>query len=179
MKSMTSSPITSWRIDGETMETMTDFTFLGSKITVDGDCIHEIKRWLLIKSYDQPRQHIKKHRQYFTDKGLYSQSYGFSSSRVWMWKLDHKEGWVPKNWCFQTGEDSWVPWTARKANQSILKEINSDYVLQGLMLKLKLQYFDHLMQRANSLEDTLMLGKIEGRRRSRWQRMRWLDGITD
>ena len=81
-KIMTSGPITSWQIDGETMETMTDFIFLGSKITVDGDCSHEIKRCLLLKSYDQPRQHIKKQRQYFTDKGLYSQSYGFSSSHV-------------------------------------------------------------------------------------------------
>ena len=81
-KIMTSGPITSWQIDGETMETITDFIFLGSKITVDGDCSHEIKRCLLLKSYDQPRQHIKKQRQYFTDKGLYSQSYGFSSSHV-------------------------------------------------------------------------------------------------
>ena len=81
-KIMASCPITSWQIDGETMETVTDFIFLGSKITVDGDCSHEIKRCLLLKSYDQPRQHIKKQRQYFTDKGLYSQSYGFSSSHV-------------------------------------------------------------------------------------------------
>ena len=99
---------------------------------------------------------------------------------VWMWELDHKEGWAPKNWGFQT---VWcwrrllrVPWTARRSNQPMLKEINPEYSLEGLMLKLKLQYFGHLMQRANSWEKTLMLGEVEGRRRG-WQRMRWLDGI--
>ena len=97
----------------------------------------------LEKSYDQSRQHIKKQRHYFTDKGLYSQSYGFSSSCIWMWELDHKESWVPKNWCSWT-EGYWrrllrVPWTARTSNQSILKEINPEYSLEGLMLKL--QYF--------------------------------------
>jgi len=103
MKFMASRPITLWQIDGETMETMTDFTFLGSKITVDGDWSHEIKTlppWK--KSYDQPRQHIKKQRHYFADKGPSSQSYGFSSSRVWMWELDHKESWALNNWCFWT-----------------------------------------------------------------------------
>ena len=101
-KIMASGPITSWQIDGETMETVTRFIFLGSKITADGDCSHEIKRHLLLwkKSYDQHRQHIKKQRPHFADKGLYSQSYGFSSSHVHMWEMDHKEGWVPKNWCF-------------------------------------------------------------------------------
>ena len=99
-----------------------------------------------------------------------------------MWELDYKESWVLKNWCFWTG--CWrrflrVPWTARRSNQSILKEINPEYPLEGLMLKLKLQYFGHLMRRADSFEKTLMLGKIEGRRRREWQRMRWLDGITD
>ena len=102
-KIMVSSPITSWQIDGETMETVTDFIFLGSKITVDGDCSHEIKRcFLLGKSYDQPRQHIKKQRHYFADKGASSQSYDFTSSHIWMWELDYKESWVPKNWCFWT-----------------------------------------------------------------------------
>ena len=104
-----------------------------------------------------------------------------SSSHVEMWKWDCKEGWEPKNWCFQLW--CWrrllrVPWTARRSNQSILREINSEYSLEGLMLKLKLQYFGHLMPRASSLEKTLMLGKIEGRRRRRWQKMRWLDGIV-
>ena len=112
-------------------------------------------------------------------KGLYSQSYGFFSS-VWMWELDHKEGWAPKNWCFQIvvlRRLLRVPWTARKSNQSILKGINPEYSLEGLMLKLKLQYFGHLMRRADSLEKTLMLGNIEGRRRRGWQRKRWLDGL--
>ena len=98
-------------------------------------------------------------------------------------ELDHKEGWVPKNWCFQSGagKDSRerVPWTARRSSQSVLKEINPECSLEGLMLKLKLQYFGHLMRRADSLEKTLMLGKFEGRRRRGWQRMRWLPGIID
>ena len=113
-------------------------------------------------------------------QGLYSQSHDFSSSHVQrvMWELDHKEGRAPKNWCF------WrrllrVPWTARRANQSILKEINPEYSLEGLMLRLKCQYFGHLMWRANALEKTLMLGKTEGKRRRGWQRLRWLDGVTD
>ena len=165
-------PITSWQIDGETMETVTDFIFLGCKITADGECSHEIK------SYDQPRQHIKKQRHYFVYKCPSSQIYGFSSSHVWMWELGHKESWAPKNWCFWTvvlERLLRVPWTV-KSNQSILKEINPEYWLEGLMsLRLKLQYFGHLMQRTNSLEKTLMLGKIEGRRRRGWQRRRWLD----
>ena len=97
-------------------------------------------------------------------------------------ELNYKEGWELKNWCFQTVELEKilrVPWTAKRSSQSILKEINLEYSLEELKLKLKLQYFDHLMQRANSLEKTLMLGKIEGKRRRGWQRMRWLDGITD
>ena len=99
-----------------------------------------------------------------------------------MWELDYKESWAPKNWCFWTV--CWrrllrVLWTARRSNQSMLKEISPEYSLQGLMLKLKLQYFGHLMWRTDSLEKPLMLGKIEGRRRRRQQKMRWLDGITD
>ena len=116
------------------------------------------------------------------NKGSSSQGYGFSSSHVWMWELDYKESWTPKSWCFWTWcwrRLSRVPWTARRSNQSILKEISPEYSLEGLMLKLKLQYFGHLMWRTDSLEKTLMLGKIEGRRRRGWQRMRWLDGITD
>ena len=104
MKIMASSPITSWQIDGETMKTVRDFIFLGSKSTADGDCSHEIKRCLLLgkKTYGKPRQHILKQRYYFADKGLYSQSYSFSSCHVWIWELDHKESWVPQNWCFWT-----------------------------------------------------------------------------
>ena len=116
------------------------------------------------------------------NKGLSSQGYGFSSSHVWMWELDCKKGWVTKNWCFWTMV--WrrllrVPWTARRSNQSTLKEISPGCSLEGLMLKLKLQYFGHLMRRADSFEKALMLVKIEGRKRRGWQRMRWLDGITD
>ena len=136
------------------------------------------------KSNDKPRQHIKNKRHYSAYKGRYSESYSFSSSHVWMWGLDHKEGWVPKNWFFQITvleKILRVPQTTRRSNQSmsILKEINPEHSLEGLMLKLKCQYFGHLMRKAGSLGKTLMLGGIEGKRRRGWQRMRWLDGITD
>ena len=134
------------------------------------------------ESYDQPRQHIKKQRHNFANKGLSSQSYGFSSSHVWMWELDYKESWALKNWCFWLW--CWrrllrAPWTARRANQSILKESSPGCSLEGRMFKLKLQYFGHLMWKADSFEKTLMLGGVWGRRRRGWQRMRLLDGITD
>ena len=134
------------------------------------------------KSCDKPRQCIKMQRHHFTDKGPSSQSYGFSSSHVQMWELDHKEGWAPKNWCFQTvvlEKTLESPMDCRRSNQSILKEINPEYSLEGLMLKLKLQYSGHLMRKANSLEKILMLGKIEGRRRSRnrgWDG--WMASLT-
>ena len=136
------------------------------------------------KSYDQPRQHIKKQRHYFADKGLSSQSYGFSRSHVWkwMWELDHKESWALKNGCFWTvvlEKTLESPLDCEEIQPVNPKEINPEYSLEGLMLKLKLQYFGHLMRRTDSLEKTLMLGKIEGRRRRGWQRMRWLDDITD
>ena len=100
---MAPGPITSWQIDGETMETVTDFIFLGSKITVDGDCCHEIKRYLLLGRKAMTNlDSILKSRYYFANKGPSSQSYGFSSSHVRMWELDHKESWAPKNWCFWT-----------------------------------------------------------------------------
>ena len=132
------------------------------------------------KSYDKPREHIKKQTHYLANKDPYSQSYGFSSSHIWMWELAHKEGWVLTNSCF---------WTVvlQKTLESPLdckkiKPVNPKWnqpwiLLEGLMLKL--QYFGHLRQRADSLEKTLMLGKIEGRRRRGRQRTRWLDGITD
>ena len=118
----------------------------------------------------------KKERHYFANKGPSSQSYGFSSSHVWMWESDYKESWMPKNWCFWTvmlEKTLGIPWTARRSNQSIIKEISPEYLLEGLMLKLKLklQYFRHLMQRTDCLEKTLILGKIEGGRRGR-QRIR-------
>ena len=132
------------------------------------------------KSYDQCRQHIKKQRHYFVNKGPSSQGYGFSSSHVWMWET------IKKADCqrIDTFELCYwrrllkVPWTARRSNQSILKEISPEYSLKGLILKLKLQYSGHLMQRTDSLEKTWMLRKTEDRRRG-WQRMRWLYGITD
>ena len=133
------------------------------------------------ESCDQPRQHIKKQKYYFANKGPSSQGYGFSSGHVWISELDCEESWVLKNWCFWT-----VVWrllrvtlTARRANQSVLKEISPEYSLEGLMLKLKLQYFGHLLRRVDSLEKTLMLGGIGGRRRRAQQRMRWLDAITN
>ena len=134
------------------------------------------------KSYDQPRQHIKKQRYYFAHKGPSSQSYGFSSSDVWMWGLDYNESWALKNWCFwrMVLEKTLESPLDSKEIQSVHPKGNQSWIyLEGLMLKLKLQYFGHLMQRTDSLEKTLMLGKIEGRRRRGRQRMRWLDGITD
>ena len=119
---------------------------------------------------------------FFANKGPSSQSYGFSSSHVWTWELDYKKSWVPKNWCFWTVVLEKIlesPFDSRRSNHSILKEISPEYSLEVLMLKLKLQYFGHLIWRADSFEKTLMLGKIESRRRRGWQRMRWLDGITD
>ena len=134
------------------------------------------------KSYKQPRQYIKKQRHYFANKGPSSQSYGFSSSHVWIWELDYRESWAPKSWCFWTvvlEKTLESPLDCKDIQPSILKEISPEYSLEGLMLKLKLQYFGHLMWRTDSMEKTPILGKIEGRRRRGWQRMRWLDGITD
>ena len=135
------------------------------------------------ESYDQPREHITKQRHYFVNKGPSSQGYGFSSGHVWMWELDYKESWVPNNWCFcavvleKTLES---PLDCKEISiQSILKEISPGCSLEGLMLKLKVQYFGHLMWRADSFEKTLMLEKIDGRKRRGRRRMRWLDGITD
>ena len=118
----------------------------------------------------------------FGNKGPSGQGSGFSSGHIWMWDLDYKESWAPKNWCFWTvvlEKTLGVPRTARQSNQSILKDISPGCSLEGLMLKLKLQYFGHLMQRVDSLEKTLMLGGIRGRKRRGWQRMTWLDGITE
>ena len=134
------------------------------------------------KTYDQPRQHVKEQRHYFANKGPSLQGCGFSSSHVWMWELDYKESWVPKNW--------WL-WTVvlEKTLESPLdykdiplvhpKEISPGCSLEGLMLKLKLQSFGHLMERTDSFEKTWILGKIEGGRERGRQRMRWLDDITD
>ena len=134
------------------------------------------------KSYDQPRQHIKKQRHYFANKGPSGQGYGFSSNHIWMWELDYNKKLSTNecmllNWCWRRFLRA--PLAARISNQSILKEISPEYSLEGLMLKLILQYFGHLMWRTDSLEKTLILGKIEGGRRWGWQRVRWLDGTTE
>ena len=184
MKIKTFSPITSGQIDEETMETVRDFIFLGSKITVDRDCSHEIKRHLFFGRKAMTNlDNILKNR----DITLLTKirivkamvfpvvMYGCESwtiRKAEHWRIDGFE-----RWCWRRLLR--VPWTARRSNQSILKEINPKYSLEKLMLKLKLQYFSHLMRRAESLEKTPMLGKIEGRRRRGPQRMRWLDGITD
>ena len=134
------------------------------------------------KSYGQTRQHIKKQRHYFAKRGPSGQSYDFSTvmygCEIWtMRKADHWRIDAFELWCRRRLLG--VPWTARGSNQSFLKEISPEYSLEGLMLKLKLHYFGHLMWKIDSLENTLMLRKIEGWRRRGWQRMRWLDGITD
>ena len=132
--------------------------------------------------YDKPTQHIKKQTDHFANKGPSSQGCGLSSGHVWMWKLDYKESWALKNWYFWTvvlEKTLESPLACKEIQPVPPKEISPECSLEGLMLKLKLQYFDHLMQRADSFEKTLILGKIEGRRRRGWQRMRWLDGITD
>ena len=162
-KIMASCPITSWQIDRETMETVTDFISLSSKITVDDDCSHEIKRHLLL-GRKQPRQHFKKQRQYLLTKIHLVKAtvfpvvmYGCESwtiKKVMCRRID-----IFELWCWRRLLR--VPWTARRFNQSIVKEISPEYSLEGLMLKLKLQYFGHLIRRTDSFEKTLMLGKIE------------------
>ena len=181
---MASSPITSWEIDGETVETVSDFIFLGSKITADDDCSHKIKRHLLLgRKIITNLDSILKSRDITLPTKLRLVKamvfpvvmYGCES-----WTIKKAEGWsidVLELWCWRRLLR--VPWIARRSNQSILKEISPGFSLEGLILKLKLQYFGNLMRRADSLEKTLMLGKTEGRRRRGRQRMRWLDGITD
>ena len=181
---MVSSPITSWEIDGETVETVSDFIFWGSKITADGDCSHEIKRRLLLgKKVMTNIDSILKSRNITLSTKVHLVKamvfpvvmYGCESWTIK--KTEHQRIDAFELWCWRRLLG--VPWSARRSNQSILKEISHEYSLEGLMLKLKLQYFGHLMRRTDSLEKTLMLGKIEGRRKRGWQRMRWLDGITD
>ena len=173
---MASDPIISWQIIGESGSS-NRFYFLG----LQNNCRQWPQPWnskMLVpwkESYDQPRQRIKKQRHYFSSKFLSSQSYGFTSSHVWMWELTIKKtecGRIDafELWCWRRLLR--IPWTSRRSNQSILKENSTEYSLEDLMLKLKLQYFGHLMWQINSLEKTLMLGKIEGRKRRGRQRMR-------
>ena len=178
---MTSSLITSWQIDRETIK---DLIFLGSKVTVDGDCSHKIKRHLLLgreamtnldrilKSRDvtlPTKVHIVK-AMIFPVVTYACESWNIRKAECG--RIDAFE-----LWCWRRLLR--VPWTARRSNQSVLKEISPEYSLEGLILKLKLQYFSHLFRRADSLENTLMLGKIEGRRKRGRQRMRRLHDITD
>ena len=183
-KIMASGPITSWQIDGETVETVGSFILGGSKITADGDCSHEIKRGLLLgKKVMTNLDSILKSRDItlptkvclvkaIVFPGVMYGCESWTIKKAEWWRIDAFE-----LWCWRRLLR--VLWTARRSNQSILKAIGPGCSLEGLMIKLKLQYFGQLMQRADSLEKTLMLGKIEGRRRRGWQRMRWLDGITN
>ena len=181
---MASGTITSWQIDGATVETVSDFNFLSSKSTTDGDCSHEIKwRLLLGREVMTNLDSIFKNRDITLPTIVHLiktmvfpvVTYGCESwtiKKVECWRMDAFELWCWKRLLR-------VLWTARRSNQPILKEINPEYSLKGLMLKLKPQYFGHLMRRTDSFEKTLMLGKIEGGRRRGWQRMRWLDSMAD
>ena len=174
----------SWQIGGETVKTVTDFIFLGSKITADSDCSHEIKRCLFLgrKVMTNLDSILKSRDITLPTKVCLVKAmvfpvlmYGCES-----WTIKKGEHWridAFELWCWRRLLRA--PWTARRFNQSILKEIRLEYSLEGLMLKLKLQYFGQLMWRIDSSENTLMLGKSEGRRRRGWQRMRWLNSITD
>ena len=166
------------------METVTEFIFFGSKITADGDCSHKIKRCLLLGRKAMTNlDSILKSRDITLPTKVH-----LVKAMVFPVVMYGCETWtVKKAECRKTDAfELWcwrrllrVPWTARRSNQSILKEIGPEYSLEGLMLKLKLQYFGHLMWRADSFENTRMLGKIEGKRKRGQQRMRWLDDITD
>ena len=186
MMFMASGPFTLWQIDEETMETVTvrDFTFLGSKITADGDCNHEINKSLLLrrKAMTNLDSLLK-----IIDVTLPTKVH-LVKAVVFPVVMYGYESWTIKKaewgridafelWCWRRLLR--VPWTTRRSNQFFLKEISPEYSLAGLMLKLKLQYFGHLMPRADSLEKTLMVGKIEGRRKRGQQRTRWLDSITN
>ena len=173
---MASSPITSWQIDGKTVETVADFILGGSKITADGDCSHEIKRHLLLGRKTLTNlDSILKSRDITLPTKIHLVKpmvfpvvmYGCESWTIK--KAEHQRIDAFELWCWRRLLR--VPWSARRSNQSILKEISPGCSLEGRMLKLKLQYFGHLMRRADSLKRTLMLAKIEGRRRRGWQRI--------
>jgi len=184
MKIMASGPITSWKIDGETVETVSDFFWGGSKITAEGDCSHEIKRHLILR-----RKVMTKLNTIFKSRDI-SLPIKFRLVKVMVFPavMYGCENWTVKNaehqridafelWCWRILLR--VPWTARRSNQYILKEISPGISLEGMLLKLKLQYFGRLMPRIDSLEKTLMLGGIGGRSRRGRQRVRWLGGITN
>ena len=175
---MASGPITSWQVYGETMETVTNFIFLGSKITADGNCSHEIKKFLLLgrKAMANLDSILKSRDITLPTEVDLIKAMVFSYSHIRMWELDREESCAPKTWCFWTvvlEKLLRVLWTARRSNPSVLKEISPEYSLEGLTLKLKLQYFGHFMQRTDSLvKKTLMLGKIQCRRRRGQHRMK-------
>ena len=181
---MAFGPITSWQIEGENVKVVTDFLFLGSKISVDSDCNHEIRRWLLLGRKTMTNlDSVLKSRNVTLPTKVH-----IVKAMVFPVVMYGSESWTIKKteqqridafelWCWRRLLR--VPWTARRSNQSILREINPEYTLERLMLKLKLQYFGPLMQTTDSLKKSLMLGKIEGRRRRGPQRMRWLGGITN
>ena len=182
-KIMASGPITSWEIDRETVETVSDFILGGSRITADGDCSHEIKRRLLLgRKVMTNLDSILNSRDITLPTKVH-----LVKAMVFPVVMYGCYSWTVKKLITEelmllncgVGEDSRVPWTARRSNQSILRETSPGCSLEGLMLKLTLQYFGHLMPRVDSLEKTLMLGGIGDRRRRRQQRMRWLDGITN
>ena len=181
---MASSPITSWHIDGETVEIVSDFILGGSKIIADGDCSHEIKRCLLLGMKVMTNlDSILKGRDITLSTKVH-----LVKAMVFPVVMYGYESWTIKKaecqridtfelWCWRRLLR--VPWTAKRSKQSILKKISPGCSLVGLILKVKLQHFGHLMRRADSFEKTLIMGKIEGGRRRGKQRMRWLDGITD
>ena len=180
---MASGPIISWQLEGEKVETVTDFLFLGSKITADSDCSHEIKRCLLFT-----RKTVTNLDSILKSRGITLPTkvhivkalifpvvmHGCESQTVK--KAEGQRVDVFELWCWRRLLG--LLWTARRSNQSILKEISPEYSFQGLMLKLKLQYFGYVIRQADSLEKTMMLGKIEGKRKRGRQRMRWLDSFT-
>ena len=183
MKIIASGPITSWDIDGETVETVSNFIFGGSKITADGDCSHEIRRSSVLgrKVMTNLNTIFKSRDITLPTKVHLVKAVVFQWSCMDVsWTMKKAERWridAFELWCWRRLLR--VPWTARRSNQSIMKEISPGCSLEGMMLKLKLQYFGYLMRRVDSLEKILMLGGIGGRRRRGRQRMRWLDGITN
>ena len=176
-------PITSWQIEREKVEAVIDFLFLGSKITADGDCRHEIRRHFpLGRKAMTDLDRVKKQRHHFANKGMYSQSYGLSSSHILMWELYHKEGWALKNWCFQT-----VVMEKTLESPLYCKEIkpanpkrNQPWILIGRTdAEAEAPILWPPDVKSQLIGKDLMLGKIECKRRRGWQRMRWLDSITD
>ena len=181
-KIIASSPITSWQIDGEIMETVTDFVFLGSKITADGDCSLEIKRCLFLE-----RKAMANLNSLFKRRDItLVVKVHIVKAMVFPVVMHGCESWAIQEAECQDAFEVWcrrrlmrVPWIARRSNQSILKDINPEYSLEGLMWELKLQYFGHLTQRVDLFKKTLMLGKIEDRKGRGRQKIRWLEDITD